>query len=91
MCWCAARWGLPAGTNKDMPMAMVTTEHRLRCSDSDSCWVTLERREQWSVVSVELSGGEVLNVGPEETFDTEDEALEHARSWVCDHSGKVFN
>lgn len=71
-------------------MAMVTTEHRLRCSDSDSCWVTLVRGQQWSVVSVELAGGEVLHVAPEDRFDTEDEALAHARNWVCEHSGKVF-
>lgn len=71
-------------------MAMVTTEHRLRCSDSDSCWVTLVRGEKWSVVSVEPAGGEVLNVSPDEAFDTEEQALSHARTWVCKHSGKVY-
>jgi hypothetical protein len=76
--------------HEDMPMAMVTTEHRLRCSDSDSCWVTLQRNDQWAVVSVELAGGEVLNVSPDVAFDTEDEALAHARGWVCQHSGKQF-
>ncbi len=71
-------------------MGFVTTEHRLRCDEHSSCWVTLIRQEKWSVASVEFTGGKVVNVDLPAIFETEDEALTHARTWVCTLSGKAY-
>lgn len=71
-------------------MSFITTEHRLRCDEHNSCWVTLNRKEKWSVLSVEFNGGKVLNVDFPAIFETEDEVLAHARSWVCTLSGKTY-
>lgn len=71
-------------------MSFITTEHRLRCDESSSCWITLSRQKKWSVVSVELPDGKVHNVLPLASFDTEEEALGHAKTWVCDFTGTIF-
>lgn len=71
-------------------MSFVTTEHRLRCGEHSSCWVTLLRQEKWSVMSVEFSDGHIHSVQPEALFETEEEALNHARTWACGHSGKTY-
>lgn len=71
-------------------MGLVTTEHRLRCDEHNSCWVTLSRQEKWSVVSVEFTSGKVFNVDLPAIFETEEEALTHARVWVCNLSGKTY-
>lgn len=71
-------------------MSFITTEHRLRCDDHNSCWVTLIRQDNWSVLSVEFPDGKILHVDPAAFFETEGEALDHARTWVCGHSGKSY-
>lgn len=70
-------------------MSLITTEHRLRCEET-TCWVTLARQEKWSVVSVEFADGEVHNVVPEKSFETEDGALAHAKTSVCNLSDKNY-
>jgi hypothetical protein len=71
-------------------MSFITTEHRLRCGEHNSCWVTLCHQENWSVVSVEFMDGKVVNVDEPASFETEDQALAHARTWVCTLSGKTY-
>jgi len=71
-------------------MTFITTEHRLRCDEHNSCWVTLSRQEKWSVLSVEFTGGKILHVDLPAIFETEEEALTHARSWVCTLSGLTY-
>jgi hypothetical protein len=39
---------------------------------------------------VELPDGTTEFVSPVESFATEKEALDHARTWVCAFSGKQF-
>jgi hypothetical protein len=71
-------------------MRIITTEHRLRCDAYNSCWVLLVRQTKWSVASVELPDGTTEFVSPVESFDTEEEALNHARTWVCAFSGQQY-
>lgn len=60
-------------------MPIVTTEHRLRCDKFTSCWVRLVRQKLWSVGYVELPDGKAEFVMPNKGFETEEEALNHAR------------
>jgi len=72
-------------------MKIITTEHRLRCDAYSSWWVLLVRQSKWSVASVELPNGKTEFVLPAESFDTEEDALEHARAWVCAFSWTQFH
>jgi hypothetical protein len=71
-------------------MSFITTEHRLRCDEHNSCWVTLSQQEKWSVLSVEFTDGRIVRVDLPAIFETEEEALTHARSWVCTLSGLPY-
>lgn len=69
---------------------MITTEHRLRCSAEDSCWVTLEKQEKWIVAVIEFKSGELINALTGKSFESEDEALSAARVFVCGHTGLTY-
>jgi hypothetical protein len=46
--------------------------------------------EKWSVLSVEFTDGRIVRVDLPAIFETEEEALTHARSWVCTLSGLPY-
>ncbi|MES2609244.1 MAG: hypothetical protein V4679_03335 [Pseudomonadota bacterium] len=71
-------------------MGLVTTEHRLRCTAHDSCWVKLIRKDRWSVLSIELSDGRIVPVRDVERFEDEVLALDAAKSWLCESEGRNY-